>query len=116
MPYPTRCWLLLTASWILCGCHYKPELHRVTQERKLYDDLCARGQNVWRMYYEGTDSTYHRFLVNDMDRWRHVRISRSELVMEEIPTTDTTQRYYCVDPCKGWIRVDGSCWLGSAGR
>ncbi len=102
---------------MLCGCRYNAELHRVTQERKLYDDLCARGQSVWRMYYEGTDTAYHRFLVNDRDRWRHVRIAKSEITLnEEVPATDSTQRHYCLDPCSGWARVMGSCWLGTAGH
>ena len=110
-------WGVLMTTMVLCGCHYNMELHRVTQERKLYDDLCARGSNVWRMYYEGSDSAHHRFLVNDMDRWRHVRIAKSEILMEEeLPPADPTKRYYCVNPCNGWIRVDGSCWLGAPGR
>lgn len=100
----------LTGVGFLCGCHYNAELHRLTQERKEYEDMCARGANVWRMFYEGTDSAYHRFLVNDMDRWRHVRIAKSEIVMEEpLPPADTTREYYCVDPCNDWHRVD-DCW------
>ena len=68
------------------------------------------------MFYEGTDSAYHRFLVNDMDRWRHVRIAKSEIEMEEpLPAADTTQRYYCVDPCDGWRRAE-PCWLNASPR
>lgn len=103
----TRTRAFMLAGGVLCGCHYNVELHRVTQERKLYDDICDRGHNVWRMYYEGTDSAYHRFRVNDMDRWNHVRIAKSEIVMEEpLPAADTPRGYYCVDPCNGWRRAE----------
>ena len=113
-----RTWMTLTAASVMCGCHYNVELHRLTQERKLYDDLCSQNHNVWRMFYEGTDPAYHRFLVNDMDRWRHVRIAKEEIELAEpLPTmkADSSLGYYCVDPCKGWGRVTGSCWLGGAG-
>ncbi len=109
----TRLLTIILTGCILVGCHYNAELHRSTQDRKLYDDLCARGSNVWRMYYQGTDSAYHRFLVNDMDRWRPVRIARTEITMEEpLPpvNADTALGLYCVDPCNGWRRT-APCWL-----
>jgi len=113
----TRSWVLLMAGFVLCGCHYNAELHRLTQERTLYDDLCARGSNVWRMYYQGTDSAFHRFLVNDRDRWAPVRIPIGEIALAEplpVPMPDSLQGYYCVNPCANWGRVKGSCWLGLA--
>ncbi len=45
--------LPLVLSAMMAGYGSSQEL---TQERKLYDDLCARGHDVWRMFYEGTDS------------------------------------------------------------
>ena len=113
----TRLLTIILTGCILVGCHYNAELHRSTQDRKLYDDLCARGSNVWRMYYQGTDSGFHRFLVNEMDRWAPVRIPIAQIDMSEplpVPIPDSLQGYYCVDPCKAWTRVNGSCWLGSA--
>jgi hypothetical protein len=110
---------LIAAYAVLAGCHYDKELHRITQERMLYDDLCARGSNVWRMYYQGSDSAFHRFLVNEMDQWAPVRIPIAEIdLAEPLPVTmpDSMLGYYCVDPCKAWTRVNGSCWLGSAGQ
>lgn len=112
-------WGVLMTAMVLCGCHYNMELHRVTQERKLYDDLCARGSNVWRMYYQGTDSAFHRFLVNDRDRWAPVRIPIGQIKLDEpllAPMPDSLQGYYCVNPCSGWGRVNGSCWSGLAGQ
>lgn len=96
---------------LLSGCRSVQEL---TRARKDYDEMCARGANVWRMFYKGTDSSYHHFLVNDMDRWANVRIPRSEIVMAEpLPVSDTSRTYYCVDPCKDWRRAM-PCWLGAA--
>ena len=106
-------------GFILCGYHYNVELHRVTQERQLYDDLCARGSSVWRMYYQGTDSAFHRFLVNDRDRWSPVRIPIGQIPLAEplpVPMPDSLQGYYCVNPCSDWSTVDGSCWLGIPGH
>lgn len=104
--------LPLVLSAMMVGCGSSQEL---TQARKDYDDMCARGHNVWRMFYHGTDSAYHHFLVNDMDRWANVRIAKSEIMMAEpLPVSDTTRTYYCVDPCAGWTRAKGACWLGPA--
>ena len=59
----------LVLALIGCGA---PKV--LTQDRQLYDERCARGGNVWRMWYEGSDSVWHYFHVNDMDRWAQVRI------------------------------------------
>lgn len=108
--------LFFAAATALTGCRYNAELHRVTQERQLYDDLCARGSNVWRMYYQGTDTAFHRFLVNDMDRWAHVRIPAAQIrVIDPLPVVGSDSSFfghYCVDPCDDWKRVPGPCWLG----
>lgn len=103
--------LAIILSTLIAGCGSSQEL---TQARKDYDEMCARGTNVWRLFYHGTDSAYHHFQVNDMDRWASVRIPRSEIVMEEtLPVSDTSRTYYCVDPCKEWRRAI-PCWLGPA--
>lgn len=102
--------VLVTACLALAGCGSYREL---AQERKDYDDMCARGLNVWRMYYHGTDSAYHHFLVNDMDRWANVRIAKAEIDLAEpvpVGTRYEGMGYYSVDPCAGWGRVD-TAWL-----
>lgn len=97
---------------ILEGCRYDIELHRRTYARQRYDDLCAQGMIPWRVIYEGTDSAFHRFAVNDMDMWDHVRIPIAEIALEEVipAKRDTASSFYCVDPCDGWKRV-APCWL-----
>ncbi len=101
---------LIAACLVMAACTSSQPL---TQERKLYDDMCARGGNVWRMFYGGTDSVYHHFTVNDMDRWAIVRIAKAEIdLAEPVPYGSAYQGmgHYCVDPCAGWSRVD-TCWL-----
>lgn len=106
--------LVLMCILLLGACHYDVERHRLTQDRKLYDDMCARGHNVWRMMYEGSDSSWHYFRVNDMDRWAHVKIPAPQITMEEVQpfprSLDDTLQGFWIDPCDDfrkspkWVR------------
>lgn len=92
------------------ACYYDVERHRLTQDRKLYDDMCARGHNVWRMYYEGTDSLWHYYHVNDMDRWAHVKIPAQQIIMAEQrafrPLPGDTAKGYWINPCNDFRRSE----------
>src|SRR5690606_15803074 len=81
MPRPL--WPLMAVVALLTGCGSGRPISYRTQDRQVYDDMCTQGHNVWRMMYTGTDSAWHYFHVNDMDRWAWVRIPADQLVMAE---------------------------------
>lgn len=108
LPATAMCCLVAVGA-----CHYDVERHRLTQDRKEYDDMCARGHNVWRMMYEGTDSAWHYFLVNDMDRWAHVKIPAVQITMQELHPfpgdPDDTLEGYWINPCDDFRK--GAAWV-----
>ena len=62
-----------------------------------------------RVFYEGSDSAFHDFIVNEFDRWYYMKIPRDQINITDIrpgPTRDSTKWYYCVDPCDQWRRSD----------
>ena len=101
---------------LLSACAaYDREAHRLTRTRAEFDDFCAKGMIPWRVYYEGSDSACHNFIVNDRDRWGEMRIPRDQILITDIrpaPTREKAEWYYCVDPCDNWIRPD-TCFLGT---
>lgn len=108
--YPTTVSTAAISCCLWGACHYDVERHRLAQDRKLYDDMCARGHNVWRMMYEGTDSAWHYFLVNDMDRWAHVKIPAQQIIMAEQrafrPLPGDTAKGYWINPCNDFRRSE----------
>ena len=109
-----RCAAIIASLILLSACGaYDHEAHRRTRSRAEFDTFCTKGVIPWRVFYEGSDSAFHNFIVNDMDMWSEMRIPRDQILITDIrpaPTSEKAQWYYCVDPCDDWIRPD-TCWL-----
>jgi hypothetical protein len=68
-------------------------------------------QNIRDLYYRGTDSNYHYFIMHTIDSWLSVRIAKNEIkLIEEKPykavSSDPFPGYYIVDPMNGFKRID----------
>ena len=111
--------LVIVVVFSCLGCKLDMEARRRSVNRSLYDDYCARGHNVWRMFYQGTDSAHHNFFVNDMDRWDWQRIAVGEIALADVrprPMPDSLMGYYCVDPCSAWRKTGCSLLPAPARR
>ena len=78
-----RRWVI-ASLFLLSACGaYDREAHRLTRSRAEFDTFCAKGMIPWRVFYEGSDSAFHNFIVNDMDSWGEMRIPLRDLVQRE---------------------------------
>ncbi|MBN1903959.1 MAG: hypothetical protein JW927_02575 [Deltaproteobacteria bacterium] len=68
-------------------------------------------KNIRELYYQGTDSDYHHFIIHTVDSWLSVRIDRNEIkLIEEKPYKPDSSApfpgYYIVDPMNGFKRIE----------
>ena len=104
--------LIVIFAALLSGCYNNQvwDKNEFVDWYSEYNNAHDKNKKSLAVYYDGSSSDHHHFIMRPFDSWLLVRINKNEIkIVEEIPHTSDSSApfpgYYKVNPMDGFKRI-----------